>query len=56
MPKSKLRSNHGGHALTKGKGSVYKRSYLKRIDQRELKAYLIEQASSTKAESWTSPA
>jgi hypothetical protein len=56
MPKSKLRSNHGGHALTKGKGSVYKRSYLKRIDQRELKAYLVEQATSTGMESWAFPA
>lgn len=35
MPKSKLKSNHGGHALSRGKGSVYQRSATKRREGRE---------------------
>jgi len=45
MPKSKLRANHGGHFLVKGKGSVYHRAFLKRIDEQEARTYLAEQAS-----------
>lgn len=45
MPKSKLRANHGGHSLLKGKGSVYHRAFLKRMDEQEAKTYLAEQAS-----------
>jgi hypothetical protein len=34
MPKSKLKTHHNGHAVTKGKGSIYQRSALKREEQR----------------------
>ncbi len=34
MPKSKLKSHHNGHAVTKGKGSIYQRSALKRMESR----------------------
>ena len=34
MPKSKLKSHHNGHAVTKGKGSIYQRSSLKREEAR----------------------
>lgn len=36
MPKSKLKSHHNGHALTRGKGSIYQRNILKREEEREL--------------------
>jgi|GEM_PF-2721223 hypothetical protein len=38
MPKSKLRVNRGGHALAKGKGSVYQRTAVKQADRRETRA------------------
>jgi hypothetical protein len=35
MPKSKLKTHHNGHAVTKGKGSIYQRNVVKREEQRE---------------------
>jgi hypothetical protein len=35
MPKSKLKTHHNGHAVTKGKGSIYQRNVEKREEQRE---------------------
>ncbi|MBW3622399.1 MAG: hypothetical protein KY468_03205 [Armatimonadetes bacterium] len=37
MPKSKLRSHHNGHALTRGKGSIYQRNMVKREDERSMR-------------------
>ena len=34
MPKSKLKSHHNGHALTKGKCSIYQRNVVKREEER----------------------
>ncbi len=34
MPKSKLKSHHNGHAVPKGKGSIYQRSVFKREEDR----------------------
>ena len=34
MPKSKLKSHHNGHAVTKGKGSIYQRNLQKREEDR----------------------
>lgn len=34
MPKSKLKSHHNGHALTRGKGSIYQRNIQKREEER----------------------
>lgn len=34
MPKSKLKSHHNGHAMTKGKGSIYQRNQQKREEVR----------------------
>ena len=37
MPKAKLKSHHNGHSLTKGKGSIYQRSMLKREEKVEVR-------------------
>lgn len=54
MPKSKLRGHRGGHALPRGKGSVYQRTQAKRMDERELEgARTLTEAPLTEEESNT---